>query len=359
MFTTKNTFPGWTRTSSEGTWAVSGTTSAKDFSAVGYYFAHRLREELNCPVGIINVSIGGTPIESWVSQSALNSHPQLRQMVQGNWLDNPVLDDWCKGRARSNLARGLNGELEMPGDATGPNHSFKPGFMFAAGVQPFHPMSIKGILWYQGESNGDSRSRIEQYNLAFPLLVKSWRAGFQNPSMPIAFVQLPAMGRPNWPLFREFQRRSLAELKNVGMAITIDHGHPTNVHPTSKTPVGERLAQWALVNNYGKSGPAMGPLFRSISKGREGLVLTFESIGDGLKTSDALELTSFEVSDSNGVFHKAAAKILGKDKVLVVCPTVRQPVDVRYAWSPYPKPGSTLENSAGMPASPFTSEESF
>ena len=342
----------------QGTWEVSDSNSARDFSAVGFYFAKQLRSELDCPIGMINVSIGGTPIEAWVSKAELGSHPQLSQMVSGNWLDNPVLDDWCKLRARSNLKRGLSGELNMPGDETGPNHSFKPGFMFAAGVAPFLPMSIKGVLWYQGESNADNRNRIEQYDHAFPVLVNSWRSGFENPNMPVAFVQLPAMGRPNWPIFREYQRRSLGKLQNVGMAITMDTGHPTNVHPPDKRPVGERLAVWALTNTYGRSGPATGPLYQSKSIDANAIVITFIEVGDGLETTDGGAPRHFEIAGADKKFHPANAKIDG-NRIKLTSDLIKSPLHARYAWAPYPKPTVNLINSAGLPASPFTTEEEF
>lgn len=343
---------------SRGIWEVSDPQTAQNFSAVGYFFAQHLRKKLRCPIGMINVSIGGTPIESWVSKSDLRSHPQLSQMVRGNWLDNPVLDDWCKGRARSNLKRGLSGELNMPGDETGPNHSFKPGFMFAAGVEPFLPMSIKGVLWYQGESNSDNRQRIQQYDMAFPVLVNSWRSGFQNPEMPLAFVQLPAMGRPNWPLFREYQRRSLRGFQNVGMTITLDVGHPTNVHPRRKRPVGERLAYWALTNAYGRSGPGTGPLYKSSTIVGDSIVISFDEVGDGLRTTDAAAPNNFEIAGADKKFHPAAARI-DRNRIKLTNELVKSPVHARYAWAPFPKPAVNLTNSAGLPASPFTTEEDF
>jgi sialate O-acetylesterase len=342
---------------SSGVWQRSNPFTGSDFSAVGYYFARRLRVELNCPVGIINVSIGGTPIESWISESSLHSHPELSQMVNGNWLHNPVLDQWCKKRARFNLKRGLSGELEMPADQFGPNHSFKPGFMYAAASARFQPMAIKGVLWYQGESNADSRERISQYNTAFPLLVDSWRSGFDNETLPFAFVQLPAMGRSYWPVFREQQRRILNGMTNVGMAITIDTGHPTNVHPNSKRPVGERLAQWALVKCYGQNGPAMGPLYQSKSINGEQLVLHFDSVGDGLVVKGDMA-RHFELAGGDGEFHPAKAQV-GQDKVTLTSDSVPRPVHARYAWHPFPDPPVNLFNSAGIPASPFTTSSEF
>lgn len=343
---------------SSGHWQVADPASSADFSAVGYYFAQRLRKQLNCPVGIIDVSVGGTPIESWVSSASLAGHPTLSRMLRGDWLSNPVLDPWCQTRAKSNLNRGLSGDFKVPGDQFGPHHHFKPGFMYAAGIKPFASMSIRGALWYQGESNGDSPNRIRQYDVAFPLLVDNLREAFRNPNLPVAFVQLPAMGRPHWPLFREYQRRSLEKLDNVGMAITIDTGDRKNVHPAGKLKVGERLAQWVLAEDYGHSGPAMGPLYQTSKVGARSLVLTFDTQGDRLVTSDSGPPNHFEVAGDDGVFHPAEAVMSG-DQVTLQCPEVTEPKDARYAWRDFPDPKPNLANSLGVPASPFTTEQSI
>jgi sialidase-1 len=340
---------------STGHWGVASPASSAEFSAVGYYFGQQLRKTLDCPIGMINVSIGGTPIEAWVSSRTLTGHPTLSRMVRGNWLDNAALDPWCKTRATFNLKRGLTGELNLPGDQFGPNHSFKPGFMYEAGIRPFTPMSIRGALWYQGESNGDNPDRTRQYDAAFPLLVSSWRTAFRNAQMPIAFVQLPAMGRPNWPVFREYQRRSLSKLNDVGMAITIDTGEIRNVHPADKQPVGQRLAQWALANAYARPGPAMGPLYRSKHVDGSSLVLTFDTDGDALVSADGAPPNNFEVAGDDGVYHPATARIVG-NQVRLDSPKVPRPKNARYAWSDFPDPKPNLFNASGIPASPLSTE---
>lgn len=346
---------------SRGIWKMSHPESAQSFSAVAFYFAEQLREKLQCPVGMINVSAGGTPIESWLSIPTLRTHSELAKMLNGNWLENPVLDRWCQTRARQNLKQGLAGSLIMESDQLGPSHAFKPGFMFESSVNPFLPLSIRGVLWYQGESNAESRQRVSQYDAAFPLLVSSWRSGFQNEAMPVVFVQLPAMGRHHWPIFREQQRRSLDQLKNVGMAITIDTGHPTNVHPSAKQPVGHRLAHWALVKTYGHTdlGPATGPIFSSSSVSTNQMAIEFTSVGDGLKIKGD-SLFHFELAGADGKFYAAQAKLTNVPNRLVLSSDfVPHPVHARYAWKPFPDPPANLYNSAGLPASPFTTEEDF
>ncbi len=344
----------------DGQWQVADPDSSASFSAVGFFFARKIQSRMKCPVGIINVSLGGTPIEAWVGKKWLAADSSLAKMVDGNWLENKSLDDWCKQRAKSNLKFGINGSFQMPGDANGPNHSFKPSFMFDAAIQKFAPMSLQGVLWYQGESNADNRNRIEQYSSAFPVLVSSYRDVFQKSDLPFIFVQLPGLERPYWPIFREQQRRSLAKLSHVGMAIAIDVGHPTNVHPTTKQPVGERLAAWALSEVYQKAQVAMGPLFsqKNISQSST-LNLTFEHVGDGLKTTDGTPPRHFEIAGSDGEFYPAAATISRKNEVALKSKQVLNPVHARYAWAPYPRPPVNLINSAKLPASPFSTKEEF
>ena len=344
---------------SDGMWRVCDPRSSAEFSAVGYYFAEKMRAELKCPIGIINVSIGGTPIESWIQANELGDHIELREMLDGNWLDNPNLDTWCRQRARSNLKSGLAGEYQMSGDQFGPNHSFKPGFMFDAGVRPFttekSAMAIRGVLWYQGESNADSLQRIKQHDAAFSLLVNSWRRAFRNPTMPIAYVQLPAMGREFWPSFRESQRRSFEELDHVGMAVTIDTGHPTNVHPADKQPAGQRLAQWALTRIHGQPGPAMGPMFLDKKTDGKRLLASFKFVEQGILTLDGLPPNNFELAGADGIFHSAEARIV-ENQVSIFSNQVTAPIHVRYAWSAYPAKKPNLCGLTGIPASPFTTQ---
>ncbi|MEM7454112.1 MAG: exo-alpha-sialidase [Planctomycetota bacterium] len=340
----------------KGEWMLDGVDSAADFSAVGYQFALSLREELDRPVGIINVSAGGTPIESWLGYQTMADNPGLEVLLNGSWLENPALDGWCKQRALLNLRDAMSGSLEIPSDVFGPGHPFKPGFMYSAAVEPFQSLSLAGVLWYQGESNADSRERIRQYQIAFPELVDSWRRLFMDPGLPFGFVQLPSMNREHWPLFREQQRRSLSKLENVGMAVTIDVGERNDVHPRRKAPVANRLAIWALADVYGRTEkPASAPLIREWNRDGSAMVLKFDHCPVGLTTTGG-EPEHFEVAGADGVFHAANASITGRDSISVESPMVSRPVHVRYAWSPFPEPPVNLFNSFDVPAAPFSTD---
>ncbi|MGI9456305.1 MAG: sialate O-acetylesterase, partial [Aeoliella sp.] len=203
----------------QGSWQRCASDSAREFSAVAYFFGSSLHESLDVPVGIICPAIGGTPAEAWVRRDALASSPELSNMVCGNWLENDVLDEWCRKRARSNLSGAIAARLEVPGDDLGPYHSFKPGFMWESGIAPLAPMAVRGVIWYQGESNAESPRRVAQHQDIFETLVTDWREQWGRKDLPFLFVQLPALGRPNWPAFRQSQLNCLQSLRYAGMVV--------------------------------------------------------------------------------------------------------------------------------------------
>ena len=342
----------------EGQWRVASAESAGNFSAVGWYFGRLLQQELNVPIGLICPAIGGTPTEAWISRDALESDPELQGLVAGNWFDNERLSDFCRKRGQQNLLAAMQAGERIPWDDLGPNHSFKPGFMWSAGIKPLIPYAIRGAIWYQGESNADALARVYQHGRLFPLLIQSWREQWGQGDFPFLYVQLPALGRPEWPWFRDGQRRTLGHLKNVGMAVTIDTGHPSNVHPTLKKPVGQRLAKWALGTTYQLKAHTTyaGPLLDVAEREGDSLVISFHHVGAGLKSSDGKPLRHFEVCGTDGIFHAATAKIIGKNVIAVSSSNVPEPADARYAWLPYPNPAVNLINSANLPASPFNTE---
>ena len=341
-----------------GKWKVASAESARSFSAVGWYFGRSLMEELKVPVGLICPAVGGTPTEAWIPREALEADPKLRGMVAGNWLENERLGEFCRTRGRQNLLRAMQTGEAILGDDLGPNHSFKPGFMWSAGIEPIIPYAIRGAVWYQGESNAETRSRVREHGELFPLLINQWRQQWGQGDFPFLFAQLPALNRSEWPWFRDGQRRTLGQLKNLGMAVTIDGGHPSNVHPREKKVVGERLAKWALGTTYGLKKHAVysGPLLDIAEREGDSLVVSFNQVGGGLKTSDQKAPRHFEVCGEDRLFHRAIAKIIGKNTLSVSSPKVDEPLHARYAWSPYPEPPVNLFNSKGLPASPFSTE---
>ena len=342
----------------KGEWKVASAESARSFSAVAWYFGRSLMQELKVPVGLICPAVGGTPTEAWIPREALEADPKLRGMVVGNWLDNKRLGEFCRTRGRQNLLWAMQTGEAIPSDDLGPNHSFKPGFMWEAGIKPLIPYAIRGAIWYQGESNAETPTRVREHGWLFPLLINEWRHRLDQGDFPFLYVQLPALNRPEWPWFRDGQRRTLSHLKNVGMAVTIDTGHPSNVHPREKKPAGERLAKWALGTTYAlkKHATYSGPLLDVAEREGDALVVSFKHIGKGLSASDGKPIRHFEACGQDGIFHPASARITGRHTISVSSPKVAEPRHARYAWSPYPDPPVNLFNSEGLPASPFSTE---
>lgn len=337
----------------QGRWRACSPESAATFSAVGYFFGQKLLTDLDVPVGLIHVAMGGTPAEAWVSRQALAAHPRLAAMTRGNWLKNPVLEPWCRGRGVHNLKRALAANEFIPGDDLGPNHSFKPAFLWDAAAAPFTQTPVAGVLWYQGESNAESDWRVEQHTAVFKTLITDWRAKWKRPDLPFLFVQLPALKRPHWPAFRAGQQRVHDALPHTGMAVTLDLGHPTDVHPRDKQPVGERLAQIAAKQVYGKPVTASGPVAKSVRREGDGIIVTFQH-ADGLKTRDGQAPTGFELRDDAGTWRPARARIVDGAVELTTPDASAQPTAARYGWTPFPTPRPNLTNAAGLPTAPFS-----
>jgi sialidase-1 len=342
----------------KGEWKVADAASVASFSAVAWYFGQHLQQELDVPVGLICPAIGGTPIEAWIARDVLEADPDLQGIVNGNWLDNERLGRFCRERGQQNLLHVIQAGETIPRDELGPNHSFKPGFMWSAGIQPLLPYAIRGAIWYQGESNAETFSRVREHGRLFPLLIRDWRKQWGQDDFPFLYVQLPALNRPEWPRFRESQRRALSQLRNVGMAVTIDTGHPTNVHPIEKQQVGQRLAQLALGETYGRAGEQAhsGPLLNGVRRKGHTIVLSFDHVGRGLTSMGSQPLRHFQLCGADSVFHPAVARIIDGDKVEVSNPEVPEPRHVRYGWHPYPDPPVNFFNRDGLPASPFSTE---
>ncbi len=340
-----------------GTWQTCSSQTVPSFSAAGWYFGRKLNSDLNAPIGLISPAIGGTPTEAWIPERSLRDNPNTRELVAGNWLDNVHLGEFCRTRGLQNLLPPIQAGESVPGDDSGPNHSFKPGFMWAAGIEPVAPFPIKGVLWYQGESNAETDERVMQHDTLFPMLVHSVRGLWEQADLPLLFVQLPALKREAWPLFRDRQRRLAAQLPGVEMAVTIDTGHPTDVHPHTKRPVGERLAQLALSRVYQHAGaqPDSGPGLQAAEREDSAVVVRFANVGDGLKTVDGKPVRHFEVCGDDNEYFPAVAQVTGKNTLRVTCAEVNHPAAIRYAWIPFPEPPVNLTGSSGLPASPFMS----
>ncbi len=230
--------------------------------------------------------------------------------------------------------------------------SWAPAWLYNGMVAPAVEYPIKGVIWYQGESNSGGL-RAPMYEKVFPALIADWRAHWREGNFPFLFVQLANFqsgGTETWPMIREAQRRTLA-LANTGMAVTIDVGDPNNVHPADKQTVGTRLALAARALAYGEKIEYSGPLFRQATPDGESMRVWFDH-ADGL-TANGGTLSGFEIAGDDRRFQPAAARVDG-ESIRVTSPQAPTPKYVRYGWANAPV--LNLYNSAGLPASPFTSE---
>lgn len=310
--------------SAGGKWNIASPQTAGDFSATAYFYARKLQQELHVPIGIIQSSIGGTPAEAWTSKEYLQKLGDFDKAIEAQEQD--------KLRINSN----------------------SPAVLFNAMINPLVPYTIKGIIWYQGESNV---GRAEQYKRLFPLMIQDWRSKWGS-ELPFYFVQIApflysaADQKEQSQKLRDAQRYAL-KLPKTGMVSTLDIGYLKTAHPPYKQEVGNRLTRFALANEYGKKNFTSGPLFKKARVAGNELIIEFEFVGRGLVALPA-GLNNFEIAGADKVYVKAQAKIVN-NKVVVSNPTVAAPLFVRYAWSD--SSSATLFNKEGLPAATFTSEK--
>ena len=313
-------------------------------------------------MGIIQSAWGGTPAESWTSARTLAEEPALANMssefAAEAKADEAVyaerLAAWEK-RSAAAKAEGTEAPRRPPPPrALRPQH--KPSALFNAMIAPLLPYAIRGTIWYQGENNA-SRGQGYLYRRLFRAMIEDWRREWGIGAFPFLFVQLANYGRvpedSTWPELREAQAMALG-LANTGMAVTIDVGNPTDIHPRNKQDVGLRLALAARAIAYGEHDlEYSGPLFRQATREASGLTLWFDHVGGGLQARGG-PLEGFQVAGRDGKFVSAQASISG-NTVLVSSAAVKHPVRARYAWAADAK--GNLFNDAGLPASPFQTNE--
>ncbi|MEM1013397.1 MAG: sialate O-acetylesterase [Planctomycetota bacterium] len=328
----------------DATWAEAAPNTVRYFSAVGYHFGRQVHAETGRPIGLIDASWGGSAIHAWLPDETLrryDDYDQLREMVARRTARaEEAFREWDEG-GREGRRPGLNGG--------GPQHQLAA--LHNGMTHPLGAMPIRGVLWYQGEADAGNPDR---YKVLFPELVDAWRSQFGDDELPVYFVQLTAFGRSGedvWRRFRETQRE-LADLDHVEMAVSIDVGDETDIHPTNKQPVGERLARFALRDVYGQAVMADYPIPTSVAAQDDGSVrLTYDHVGDGLRLLEGDDVLGFVLVDADGKTHDATAQLVGPDSIVLSAEGVTEPALVRYAFSP--APAVNLVNSEDLPAVPF------
>jgi len=338
-------------------WTTCTPETAAKFSAVAYFFGKQLADHEHVPIGLIDSSWGGTPAEAWVSMEGLSRDASLMS----------VFDEWASfANQQLDLQRTVEAEKRedeaaKKANQPPPKHpwhpnpsSWQPSALFNAMVAPALDYHIKGVIWYQGESNA-SVARANLYEKLFPALIADWRAHWHEGNFPFLFVQIAnfkSLPEGTWPVVREAQLRTLS-VANTAMAVTIDIGDPTNVHPSNKRDVGARLALAARRLAYGETVEYSGPMYREMSVEGHTLRLWFDHLTGGLVAKNG-PLQGFELAGEDHHFATANARLEG-DSVVVSSDSIPDPKFVRYGWSN--SPIANLTNGEGLPASPFTSED--
>lgn len=321
-----------------GSWEKCSPETAAEFSAIAYHFGKTLNEDLNVPVGLIHNAKGGSPTESWIDRNTMEFHPLLIDMLD-DWATNEMIDKWCKERGAINIQHAKNSMQR---------HPFEPAYLFEAGIMPLAQFPIKGVIWYQGESNANN---VDLHETLFQTMVQSWRNAWGY-DFPFYYVQLSSLNRPSWTHFRDSQRRLMAVITNSAMVVSSDLGHPSDVHPKQKKQIGERLALCAEVNTYGFDKEFSGPEVQRIDY-TDGIASVYFTHAEGLNSNNDDELRGFELAGKNKIYKEAKAKIEGQ-KVILFSDDIKDPRYVRYAWKPYTK--ANLFNASALPASTFTTE---
>ena len=343
-------------------WVPSTPQSVAKFSAVAYYFGKKLSDSLQIPIGLIHNAIGGSTIESWINRENMLAHPQLSQLATKEWYNHPNIHPWVGSRVKKNLEIWLDNSIADKNLS----HPFAPGYLYNHGIKPLLPYAIRGVIWYQGESNATHPS---SYATLFELMVNNWRTSWGQDNLPIYFVQLPRIAnRSRWPEFRE-QQSACLDIPNTYMVIAIDEGHRTNVHPKNKRPVGNRLALLALAQTYKYPILANSPTFRSYEWNQldRKIILYFDNTGSGLGLKKGLRPEGITIqgyrkkggqlqiiTPDQNLSHILIGIDLQEERIIITYPNHFLITGVKYAWAPYPE--NNIINSAGLPMAPFKIE---
>lgn len=343
----------------DANWTPCTPETASSFSAAAYFFGREIAEKEHVPVGLIDSTWGGTVAEAWMSLDGISSDASLMPLF-ASWAamtDNIVNMPAIQAKEKRDDDAALAANHTQPKYHWHPDPvSWEPAGLYNAMVNPFTPFPIRGVIWYQGESNSP-RDRAAMYQRIFPALIADWRRHWNQGNFPFFYVQISSFTstpQEAWAVIREAQRRTLS-VANTGMAVTIDIGNPDNVHPSDKQDVGHRLALAARALSYGESIEYSGPLFRQASVEEGTIRVDFDHAASGLVGKGG-PLTGFEIAGEDSKFVLATATIDGSS-LLVSAKDVPNPKYVRYGWQNAPV--VNLFNGEGLPASPFTSESTI
>ena len=336
-----------------GSWAECSPSSVKTFSAVAYFFGRDLYQKLNIPIGLISSSWGGTKAEAWTSQAVLEGNPDFLSILENDAknekLHQEKLENYYANLKKERVTNSndlTKSELKKP-----KKEENKTSYvLYNAMLHPLVNYTIKGAIWYQGESNAE---QAYLYRSLFPAMVKNWRSDWNQGDFPFYYVQITPHKGQN-PDIREAQLLSLKNIPNSGMVVTTDIGNATNIHPIDKQTVGHRLALIARAKTYNEANLVYsGPIYNQMKIKKDRIQLFFDYADSGLKKTSE-NLKEFEIAGEDQMFYPADAKIDGKT-IVVSSPKVKKPLAVRFAWKAIPEPN--LFNKENLPASPFRTDD--
>ncbi|NOU36327.1 MAG: sialate O-acetylesterase [Kiritimatiellaceae bacterium] len=359
------TNPEHPEASVKGTWTASTAETAGEFSGTGTYFGRALCRELGVPVGLIHCAWGGTPAESWTSWKKLEQLPFMEDNLRDslkrlkNYTPESAQADFDKKLAEWQQKTAAGEKVGQKPKLWNPNiDPWYPASLYNGMIAPLIPAAMRGVIWYQGESNA---GRHEQYRELFSAMIQNWRDVWGQGDFPFLYVQLanfmkvqtgPVEGPSSkWPYLREAQTKTLS-LTNTAMVVITDVGDANDIHPRDKKTVGERLALAARVKAYGEKIVYSGPLCQGLEIKGDKAIVRLDHVGSGLAAKGD-KLTGFAIAGEDRQWHWADAQIAA-DTVVVSSPEVKVPAAVRYNWAN--NPIGNFFNKEGLPASPFRTD---
>jgi sialate O-acetylesterase len=358
------------KTDFTGQWRASNAETASSFTAVGFLFGRTIHQILKVPVGLIDNAWGGSAAEAWIRRETIEKDPRFKLLMENTVKHEAdaqsekartdyeaLLAKW-KEAAEKAKADGKTAPRAPQSPEAWLHGNARPGNIFAGVVNPTLGYGIKGVIWYQGESNA---SRAAEYGELFPFMIEQWRAEWKQGDFPFYWVQLanymaqkPEPGESSWAELRESQSKTM-KLPNTGQAVIIDVGEGKDIHPKDKHDVADRLVRWALVKDYGLKFPYHSPEFKTLEITGNKAVVTIDCFGSTLRPFGVIEAQGFAVCGADKVWHWAKGVVVGADKVELTCDKVEAPIAVRYAWAD--NPVCNIFSMTGLPLNPFRTDD--
>ena len=351
----------------KGTWQVCSPETVGEFSAVGYFFGRQIHQTLGVPVGLIDNAWGGSAAEAWVKREKLAAHESLKA-IHERWVKQEAeiaafpaaLEAWKAAVEKAKADGTPAPEQPKKPDERGLAGNARPGNIHSGVLSPSIGYGIRGVIWYQGESNA---GRAWQYRTLFPFMIASWREEWGLGDFPFYWVQLADFkaekaepGDSDWAELREAQTLTMKALPNTGEAVIINLGEGKDIHPRNKQDVARRLARWALAETYKVPGiECRSPLYKGLDKEGAKIVLAFDHVAGGWRPFDVPEPVGFTIAGEDRKFVPAKAAIRKDGRIEVWSDAVPNPVAVRYAWAD--NPVCNMYSGAGLPLTPFRTDD--